>query len=238
MWSRFVILERRATRSDAARIDRQHAKGRAMPRKTRSEMQAATREKLLESARAAFGRKGFASATIDEIAEGAGFSRGAFYSNFSTKEDLAVELMGQQMELDVNRIVQLMVSANGPADSLPERLQKAFPPTDRITDWELLRLEMLMLAQRNPDFAAKCQALYQPQRERAALAIQQLFGRIGREPPVDTELLVQLIMSLRHGAALLHEAMGPIRLGQIVEMIFRALAAAGKPTRRDASEAA
>ena len=200
-----------------------------MPRKTRAEMQAETREKLLDSARAAFGQKGFASATIDEIAEGAGFSRGAFYSNFSTKEDLAVVLMGQQMELDVARIARVAEAANGPAESLTERLREAFPATEKITDWELLRLEMLMLAQRNPDFAAKCQELYKPQRQRVAWAIRQLFTRIGRAPPASDDMLAYLIMSLRLGAALLHEAAGPVPLGQIVEMIFRSLAAVAQP---------
>ena len=209
-----------------------------MPRKTRAEMQADTREKLLTSARAAFGQKGFASATIDEIAEGAGFSRGAFYSNFSTKEDLAVELMSMQMDLDVSRIASVAQAANGPPETLGERLRAAFPTTEKISDWELLRLEMLMLAQRNPEFAAKCQELFKPQRARAAATIQALFTRLGRVPPADVALLAQLIMSLRLGAALLHEAAGPIPLGEIVELIFRSLAAVAIPAGQEKSAAA
>ena len=140
-----------------------------MARKTRVQMQAETRESAAGSpARAAFGRKGFAGASIDEIAEGAGFSRGAFYSNFSSKEDLAVALMGQQMAMDVALIGKVAEAADGPPDTLPERLAKAFPATEKITEWELLRLEMLMLTQRDPAFALKCQELYKPQRERTA----------------------------------------------------------------------
>ena len=209
-----------------------------MARKTRAEMQAETRQKLLDSARDAFGRKGYASATIDEIAEGAGFSRGAFYSNFSTKEDLAVELMGQQMEQDVIRITQVARAAHGPVETLPERLRAAFPATGRIHAWELLRLEMLMLAQRNPEFAAKCQALYKPHRQRVAAAVRQLFARAGRLPPAGDDTLAFLIMSLRLGAALLHEAAGPVPLGEMVELVFGSLAAAGAPAQSDNSEAA
>ncbi len=202
-----------------------------MPRKTRAEMQAETREKLLESARAAFGQKGFAAATIDEIAEGAGFSRSAFYSNFSTKEDLAVELMGQQMEQDVMRIAQVTQAADGPVETLPQRLCAAFPDTEKTSDWELLRLEMLMLAQRNPAFAARCQELYKPQRARVAQGVRQLFDRAGLIPPVDDDVLTYSIMSLRLGAALLHEAAGPVPLGRIVETLYLGLAALSHPAR-------
>ena len=204
-----------------------------MARKTRVAMQAETREKLLDSARRAFGRKGFAGSSIDEIAEGAGFSRGAFYSNFSSKEDLAVELMGRQMALDMQRIAAMAGAAQGPVETLAKRLREAFPATVTISDWELSRLEMLMLARRNPVFAEKCQALYQPQRERVAEAVRLLFTRAGRLPPASDALLSHLIMSLRLGAALLHEAAGPVPLGEIVELIFRALVALAPPARQD-----
>lgn len=196
-----------------------------MARKTRTEMQAETREKLLESARLVFCRKGYGSASIDEIAEGAGYSRGAFYSNFATKEDLAVAVLGQQMAHDVARVALVAQAAGGPVETLGQRLRDEFPPTGKISDWELLRLELLMLAQRNPEFAAKCQELYKPQRQRTAEAIGQLFARAGRRPPASEDVLAFTIMSIRLGAALLHEAAGPVPLGQIVELIFTSLAA-------------
>ena len=209
-----------------------------MPRKTRAEMQADTKEKLLESARLAFGRKGFAGATIDDIAEGAGFSRGAFYSNFTSKEDVAVALMGQQMELDVARVAVIAQAANGPPETMLERIRVAFATSARITDWELLRLEMLLLAQRNPEFAAQCQTLYKPQRERVAEVISQIFARIGRAPPADTALLAYTIMTLRLGAALLHAAAGPVPLGDIVALVFRSLAAIAPPADVEEARAA
>ena len=64
-----------------------------MPRLTREESRSLTRAKLLESARIVIAREGFESATIDRIAEQAGFSKGAFYSNFSNKEEIVLELL-------------------------------------------------------------------------------------------------------------------------------------------------
>lgn len=57
-------------------------------RMSRAESKARTREALLTSARQVFVEKGFNAATVEEIAAGAGFTRGAFYANFADKSDV------------------------------------------------------------------------------------------------------------------------------------------------------
>ena len=56
-----------------------------------AEHKALTREKIVESARQLFNRRGFAQVSIDEIMQGAGLTRGGFYNHFSTKEELYAE---------------------------------------------------------------------------------------------------------------------------------------------------
>jgi len=209
-----------------------------MPRKTRAERQAETRQRLSDSAQTQFSRKGFAAATIDEIAEGAGFSRGAFYSNFSTKEDLAVALLDRQMAADVARFTELARAAHGNPGKIAEELRAAYQAIERQDDLELLRLEMLMLARRSDTFAARCRTLFSQQHERAIGLIGHLFAAAGRVPPMDPALLASMILALRSGAALLHVAAGPVPLGQIVEGLFVTLTAAGAQARTAASEAA
>ena len=51
------------------------------------------RAKLLASARALFATEGFGGASVDGIAEEAGFTKGAFYSNFESKEDIVLDLL-------------------------------------------------------------------------------------------------------------------------------------------------
>ena len=55
-------------------------------RLTREESRALTRMRLLASARELMARAGYESVSIDRITEGAGYSKGAFYSNFASKE--------------------------------------------------------------------------------------------------------------------------------------------------------
>ena len=62
-------------------------------RLTRAEAKARTRRRLLDAAARTFARKGYAGASVEEIAEAAGYSIGALYSNFGGKEELFLELM-------------------------------------------------------------------------------------------------------------------------------------------------
>lgn len=57
-----------------------------------------TRERLLDAATAAFAAKGVLGASVEEICEAAGFTRGAFYSNFDTKDELCLALLRRQAD--------------------------------------------------------------------------------------------------------------------------------------------
>jgi AcrR family transcriptional regulator len=62
-------------------------------RLTREEKKAQTRERLIEAAARVFAEKGFASTSLDEVADAAGLTKGAVYSNFENKEDLVVAVL-------------------------------------------------------------------------------------------------------------------------------------------------
>ncbi|MCE9522821.1 MAG: TetR/AcrR family transcriptional regulator, partial [Alphaproteobacteria bacterium] len=70
-------------------------------RLTRAEQQAQTRERLLAAAERVFARHGYGGASIDLISAEAGYSKGAIYSNFESKEEVFLELarvyMGRRM---------------------------------------------------------------------------------------------------------------------------------------------
>jgi AcrR family transcriptional regulator len=66
-------------------------------RRTRAQQQAETRARLVEAAAEVFAAHGFEGASIDTITERAGFTRGAFYSNFSDKAELLLELTATRM---------------------------------------------------------------------------------------------------------------------------------------------
>src|SRR3954454_11952758 len=69
----------------------------AAPRITRSERRAQTRAALLDAAAQVFVEKGFRGASVEAIAAEAGYTRGAFYSNFQSKEELFAELLQERV---------------------------------------------------------------------------------------------------------------------------------------------
>src|SRR5438270_4263192 len=62
-------------------------------RLTRAERQAQTRQELLDAAARVFVKRGFTGSSVEEISAEAGYTRGAFYSNFRSKNALFVELL-------------------------------------------------------------------------------------------------------------------------------------------------
>ncbi len=82
---------------------------RMATRVTRSERKARTREELLLAARAVFIRRGFHGATLDEIAEEAGYTKGAVYSNFAGKDDLYLALLDAHYGDRIAAYVEMML---------------------------------------------------------------------------------------------------------------------------------
>jgi len=65
-------------------------------RETRAERQARTRAELIATAATVFAQRGYEGASVEEIAEQAGYSHGAVYSNFAGKSDLTTKIPGEE----------------------------------------------------------------------------------------------------------------------------------------------
>lgn len=122
---------------------------RDVPRRrlTRAEAKARTRQLLLVAAASVFASKGFAGASVEEIAEAAGFSIGAVYSNFGGKEELFLEL-SETYRSDLIAEAAALVREHGPGGGgLGPLLTRA---ADKDADFALLHSEFWAYAIRNP----------------------------------------------------------------------------------------
>ncbi len=82
-------------------------------RKTRLESQQETRQNLLEAARILFTQLGYEATSIRGICDKAGYSQGAFYSNFNNKSEVLLELLAQYKSFEANSRKQLIDDAGG-----------------------------------------------------------------------------------------------------------------------------
>jgi AcrR family transcriptional regulator len=118
-------------------------------RLTRAESKARTRERLLDAAARTFARKGYAGASVEEIAESAGYSIGALYSNFGGKQELFLELMaGRASRRRRAMVAEILQADDDPVEALAELLQRTGSPDP---DLMALRAEFWLYAVRNPE---------------------------------------------------------------------------------------
>jgi AcrR family transcriptional regulator len=144
----------------------------AVERLSRAEKQAQTRSALVDAAQTIFLRRGFTGASVEEISAEAGFTRGAFYSNFESKEQLFVELLKDRMYSDPKRMAERRLADLDHLPSLRETGEElARLQVEREATWMFrLLLEVLAHAARHEEFRALPAQLWSENRELMAEA--------------------------------------------------------------------
>lgn len=118
-----------------------------------------TRTRLFEAAAEVFGERGIGAASIDAIAEAAGFTRGAFYSNFENKDELIIAMLEDHVEQTTRRNLELLATHGHPADFLAALRVVDRSEQDPLGRSPLLHMELILYsarAKRNrPELAAR-----------------------------------------------------------------------------------
>jgi AcrR family transcriptional regulator len=165
-------------------------------RLSRAEAKARTRQLLLEAAAETFAKKGFAGASVEEIAENAGFSIGALYSNFGGKEQLFLELLGTgagSMVADAGRLLEEQDAGGGGLGRL------VVDAADSKIDSESLQAEFWLYAVRNPQVMEMLAARQQETREGLARLIETVLSRRGTAVDVPVPALATVVYALFQG---------------------------------------
>ncbi len=172
-----------------------------MSRLTRAQSQAQTMARLVEAAGRAVAERGLGAVSVDEIAERAGYSRGAFYANFPDKEAMLLAVLRGHMEGEIRAVRSLFDEKLGPP-ALIERLEGWMHETHADADWALLSAELQLHALRCPAFREQYDALQRDHRGALAELLAMLFAYAGRALPVGASLLAATIKALVQGLAL------------------------------------
>ena len=168
---------------------------------TRDEKKARTRRRLLDAAASVFARRGFAATSLDEVAEEAGFSKGAVYSNFSSKEDLFLAVLDEHVNrqmLDIGERIDFTRSRN---EQIVEAGQLFMDLFQQERTWYLLSFEFLAYAARNPQFQLELSARQRAQRE-AVVAMIKVNSEQAEIPlPMSPERMAVALEAVANGIA-------------------------------------
>jgi AcrR family transcriptional regulator len=116
-------------------------------RLTREDSRERTAQRLLAAARKLIAKRGLSDTTLDEIAEEAGYTRGAFYSNFSSKGDLFIELLRRDHEATSAQLRALRDDSL-PLEHIQQRIRGVYSQIYRTNDTFMNWTEARMLAAR------------------------------------------------------------------------------------------
>ena len=178
-------------------------------RETRAEKQARTRAELLATAAKVFARRGYNGASVEEIAEEAGYSHGAVYSNFDGKADLFLAVFEEYMaqraqelidtQVDLGEDAPLELRARALADQWMERFAK-----DRESF--VLHMEFIAHSGRDPELAGRFGKRSAALREAVSRYISAYQEEVGAELPLPADDLALVLRALGIGLAV--EAFG------------------------------
>ncbi|MFE6223120.1 TetR/AcrR family transcriptional regulator [Streptomyces sp. NPDC057854] len=158
-----------------------------------------TRAALLRAALETFAEHGFHATTIEQICDRAGYTRGAYYSNFASKEELFLALFDEHSERTVRRLAE-SVDALAPEECTLARIAElaaAIEPDER--DWYLVTTEFTLHAIRDRQAAWVLARHDERLRAEIARGLTLVLRRAGRELTVDPDRFARLLIALREG---------------------------------------
>ena len=169
-------------------------------RLTREEKKAQTRERLIEAAARVFADKGFATTSLDEVADAAGLTKGAVYSNFENKEDLVRAVLAVQQE-QLHSISE--AAGGGTLEQQADTAARMFgDAVARGRDTYVLYIEFLAYVLRNPALYADFLERHRAARKDVVRMIEDHAGTDGATPWSDVEEKAMIFEIIGNGLAL------------------------------------
>ncbi len=171
---------------------------RVRTRPTREE----TRARLIEAALECFVEIGIGATSIEDVCDRAGLTRGAFYSNFESKDDLVIAVLDQHVEAQLAEMDRLLAAAPDMTSFLlslegPERRLDG-PHADRIT----LHMELVLFALRSSRNRRPVAELWRRWEQQTEAVIGRMAEATGAALPVPLAAAARLVTALDQGYSL------------------------------------
>jgi AcrR family transcriptional regulator len=171
-------------------------------RLTRRESRDLTRVKLLEAAERVFVRAGFDGASVEQIAAEAGFSRGAFYSNFKSKDGIFLELLDKKSAETQNAVRAIFQKKR----DAQERFQGArdwYAEQWKQQTWIVLKTEFHLRALRERGLRTSLRDLRRQEVEAYSALLVEYFSEAGLKPAESPRTIAASLLAAAQGFGML-----------------------------------
>jgi AcrR family transcriptional regulator len=172
---------------------------KARKRLTREEQRERTRAQLMDAGARVFSRQGFGGASVEEVAEEAGFSRGAVYSNFESKEDFFLALLEERMEERLGALREMFRQDKPDGQKLTEAGLFLGEIDARERQWYLLFMEAWAYAVRHSTLKRKLAADYAAIREAVAELLERECAAADVRLPAPAETIATAVVAMSDG---------------------------------------
>jgi AcrR family transcriptional regulator len=167
-------------------------------RLTHAQRRDLTRERLLEAAWKMFVKKGLAATSVEDIAEAAGYTRGAFYSNFHGKPGLLLELVRRDHD-NAQVDLRAIMDEGGTPEEVTTRAIVYYSRYFRDQECFLLWVEAKLLAYRDTAFQERFTVFRYEKLNQISAYIRTASERAGRQLPLQADALALGLVSLLDG---------------------------------------
>ncbi|MGD0428793.1 MAG: TetR/AcrR family transcriptional regulator [Candidatus Acidiferrales bacterium] len=164
---------------------------------------ATTRRKLLLAAEQTFARDGYEAARLEDIAAHAGYTRGAFYANFDSKEDIFFALLEQWVAQRISEVDALLGRHDNPQQRL-RAVREHYAQIAQDRRLALLSLEFKLFAVRHPEAHARLRARQKGLRSCGADILRRVMKSLGRSLPVSSASAATALGAFSHAMLLEH----------------------------------
>jgi AcrR family transcriptional regulator len=160
-----------------------------------------TRQRLLDAALTVFAEQGFGRSTVEQVCDRAGYTRGAFYSNFASLDDLFLAMWEQRSTQLVDGLTQALARMDASRVRDVKGVVKLVTPAVPVDDtWYRITAEFTAHALRNPGLRRVMTAREQAISGAITPVVTALLAKIGRETP-DQVALGQALVAVHDGTA-------------------------------------
>lgn len=179
----------------------------AKPRLTRSEAKARTRSALLSAAKSVFAREGYGGASLDQIAAEAGYTKGAVYTHFDSKEDLFLALLSDGLFHQIEFLETLLEKARAQPEQLNTLMNGLLdeldnPDAEVGSSLAVLGVELQLESRRNPQLAEGFADVLDRHRKALEGLIAEVFRIRGTKPAMALDIYSGTLIAVVEGLAL------------------------------------